>query len=127
MRFSSDLGIALGRPFPIPDFWLGTLAFASSVSFLDCFALAVSESGGTEDCLFLAPSPEDFPGLLASLEMEGKLPLGQDYRATVGLRLLQPELSSPLRLDRYPISSRWCNSRTLVIITGPIVWHIVTR
>ena len=57
---SSCLGMEGILPFPLPAF----LSFSSALAFA-CLALAVSDSGGTEDCLFLAPFPDDFAAAIA--------------------------------------------------------------
>ena len=49
-----------GRPFPSAVLESCLLACAASASFLDCFALAVSESGGTEVGRLFAPLPGCF-------------------------------------------------------------------
>ena len=60
MALDSLLDKARGRPFLSEAFGFCPSACAASASFLDCFALAVSESGGTEDCRLFAPFPGCF-------------------------------------------------------------------
>ena len=67
---STCLGMEGILPFPFPPF----LPFCST-SDLACLALAVSDPGGTEDCLFLLPFPDAFAEVdvwLASICEGGK-------------------------------------------------------
>ena len=67
IQFWLGQGTSLRRPFSCSRFLTCSSVFAASASFLDCFARAVSESGGTEDCLLFAPLPDCFSAAASCL------------------------------------------------------------